>query len=77
MTSALIKHETAEVAYVLSGDGWLVTDRAEFPFTPGDGILIETRCWHAIRAGDEPVEMLFVFPTPTVPATQSYSPGNQ
>jgi gentisate 1,2-dioxygenase len=77
MTTALIQHDTAELAYVVSGEGYIVTDRAEFPFAPRDGILIESGCWHAIRAGDEPVEMLFVFPTPTAPDTRVHAPDEQ
>lgn len=71
-TSPLIEHDTAEVAYVLSGSGRMVTDTSEHPFVAGDAILIEARCWHAIRAGDGPVRMLYVFPTPTVPPTRRH-----
>ena len=69
-TSALIEHDTAEIAYVLSGSGWMVSDRSEHAFTAGDAIFIEARCWHAIRAGGDGVQMLYVFPTPGVPATR-------
>jgi len=69
-TSALIEHDTSEIAYVLSGSGWMVTDREEHPFTADDAMLIEGRCWHAIRAGDDGVRMLYVFPTPGVPPTR-------
>ena len=70
-TSPLIEHDTAEVGYVLAGAGWMVTDTSEHPFAAGDAILIDARCWHAIRAGDSPVEMLYVFPTPTAPPTRA------
>ncbi|WP_424531611.1 cupin domain-containing protein [Sphaerisporangium viridialbum] len=73
-TSALIEHASAEIAYVLSGTGWMVTDTSEHPFGPGDAILIEEGCWHAIRAGEEPVEMVYVFPGSAVPATRAH-PG--
>jgi quercetin dioxygenase-like cupin family protein len=69
-TSRLIEHDTAELAYVLSGSGWMVTDTAAHAFRAGDSILIDARCWHAIRAGENPVEMLYVFPTPAVPPTR-------
>jgi len=69
-TSRSIEHDTAELAYVLSGSGWMVTDVAEHPFRPGDSILIDARCWHAIRAGDTAVEMVYVFPSPDVPPTR-------
>ncbi len=70
-TSALIEHDTAEVAYVLSGDGAMVTDRGEHPFGPGDAVLIEPGCWHAIRAGKSQVRMVYAFPTPSVPPTRA------
>ena len=72
-SSALIEHDTAELAYVLSGSGWMVTDVAEHAFRAGDSILIEAGSWHAIRAGGQAVEMLYVFPTPDVPPTRQQS----
>lgn len=75
-TSPLIEHDTAELAYVLSGTGWMVTDTAEHPFAPGDAVLIDAGCWHAVRAGEAPVEMLYVFPTATAPPTRTH-PGEQ
>jgi quercetin dioxygenase-like cupin family protein len=76
-TSPLIEHDSAEIAYVLSGTGWMVTDESEHPFAPGDAILIEQGCWHAIRADQEPVEMLYVFPGSTVPATRTHPAEDQ
>ncbi|MGI8720815.1 MAG: cupin domain-containing protein [Geodermatophilaceae bacterium] len=70
-TTPLIEHDTAELAYVLSGSGWMVTDTSEHPFEVGDAVLIDARCWHAIRAGADPVRMLYVFPTPTAPPTRT------
>lgn len=75
MTSPLIQHDTAEVAYALSGGGSMITDTVEHQFMSGDAILIDAGCWHAIRAGTEPVRMLFVFPTPTAPNTRRH-PSN-
>ena len=71
--SPLIQHDAAEVAYVIAGRGSMVTDDSEHPFEPGDAILIDARCWHAIRAGDEPVTMLYVFPCPGVPPTRVHA----
>jgi len=71
-TSRLIEHDTAEVAHVLSGSGWMVTDSAEHAFRAGDAILIDAGCWHAIRAGEAPVEMLYVFPSPDAPPTRQH-----
>ena len=68
-TSPMIKHDSAEVAYVLSGTGSMVTDTASFPFATGNAILIGEHCWHAIRAGEEQVQMLYVFPGASPPPT--------
>lgn len=73
-TSPLIEHDTAEICYVLVGSGWIVTNRSEHPFAPGDAILIEARGWHAIRAGEDQVRMLYVFPTPDTPPTRTTGP---
>lgn len=70
-TSPLIEHDTAEIAYVIAGSGWMFGEGTEYAFTVGDAILIKPRCWHAIRAGNEGVEMLYVFPTAVVPPTRS------
>lgn len=72
-TSRLIEHDTAELAYVLAGSGWMVTDTAQHPFRTGDSILIDARGWHAIQAGEETVEMLYVFPADDVPPTRQRS----
>lgn len=69
--SPLIEHDLIEVAYVLGGSGWMVTDNAEHPFAAGQAIVIAARCWHSIRAGAD-VEMLFVFPTSSVPPTRKH-----
>lgn len=70
LTTPLIQHDSAEIAYVLDGAGSMITDDAEHPFVRGDAILIEAGCWRAIRAAQQPVEMLFVFPSRTVPPTR-------
>ena len=69
-TSALIEHDTAEVAYVIAGSGWMVGEVMDQAFAAGDAILIDARCWHAIRAGVEGAQMLYVFPTAGVPPTR-------
>lgn len=74
-TTSLIEHDTAEVGYVLSGAGWLVTDTDERRLVSGDAVLIEPRCWHALRAGGQPLQMLYVFPTPAVPPTRTRGRG--
>lgn len=71
-TTELIEHDVAEFAYVISGGGVLVTDRSEHPFGPGSALLIDARCWHAIRAHEREVVMLFGFPCPDIPATRRW-----
>ena len=39
----------------------------------GDAIVIDARCWHAIKAGEAGVEMVYVFPARTVPPTSTSS----
>lgn len=69
--SPLIEHDTAEIAYVLKGSGWMVTDTSQHGFVAGDAIVIDARCWHAIRAADDGVEMVYVFPARAVPPTRT------
>lgn len=69
-TRALIEHDTAELAYVLSGSGWMVGEATDYVVTAGDAILIDAKCWHAIRAGTDGVQMLYVLPTAGVPPTR-------
>lgn len=70
-TTALIVHDTDEVAYVVAGHGQMATDADRTPFSPGDAIHIPTGCWHAIAAIDEPVVMVYLFPGPELPTTRS------
>ncbi len=70
-TSQLIAHDSSEIAYVLTGSGWITTDTFRHPFAAGDAIVIEALSWHAIQAADVAVEMLYVFPTPTIPPTRA------
>lgn len=70
-TTALIVHDTDEVAYVVAGHGQMATDHDRTPFRPGDAIHIPTGCWHAIAAADEPVVMVYLFPGPELPTTRS------
>lgn len=73
-TSPLIQHDVAEVTYALAGSGWMATDASEHRFAPGDAMLIEAGCWHAIRADDATVQMLYVFASPDPPLTRRHGP---
>jgi quercetin dioxygenase-like cupin family protein len=66
-----VKHETEEVAYVVSGRGELRLDDRAVPFTPGDALYIPRETWHAVaNTGDEDVIMVFGFPHPDYPPTE-------
>jgi len=73
-TSPLIQHDIPEVTYALAGSGWMVTDASVHPFAPGDAMLIESGCWHAIRADTATVQMLYVFASPDPPFTRRHGP---
>ena len=66
-----VKHETEEVAYVVSGRGELRLDDKAVPFAPGDALYIPSETWHAVaNTGADDVIMVFGFPHPDYPPTQ-------
>jgi quercetin dioxygenase-like cupin family protein len=66
-----VKHDTEEVAYVVSGSGELRLDEGAVPFAEGDALHIPAGVWHAVaNTGDEDVVMVFGFPYPDYPATE-------
>ena len=65
------KHETEEVAYVVSGSGELRLDDGAVPFHAGDAVHIPAGTWHAVvNNGDADVIMVFGFPHPESPPTE-------
>jgi len=69
--TAMVCHETEEVAYVLSGSGELRLDGEAVPFAAGQGVFIPAGVWHAVaNTGAEDVAMVFGFPHPDYPPTQ-------
>ena len=69
--TAMLSHETEELAYVLSGHGELRTDDETVPFGPDSALYIPAGVWHAVlNTGAEPVRMVFTFPHPDYPPTQ-------
>ena len=46
--TAMVCHETEEVAYVLSGSGELRLDDGAVPFAGGQGVHIPAGIWHAV-----------------------------
>ena len=68
---APVKHETEEVAYVVSGSGELRLDDGAVPFAQGDAVHIPAGVWHAVaNTGNEDVVMVFGFPHPEYPPTE-------
>jgi quercetin dioxygenase-like cupin family protein len=66
-----VRHETEEVAYVVSGTGEIRLDQEAVPFRKGDAVHIPAGVWHAVaNTGDEDVAMVFGFPHPDYPPTE-------
>ena len=69
--TAMVCHETEEVAYVLSGEGELRLEDETVPFAAGQGVFIPAGIWHAVaNTGTQDVAMVFGFPHPDYPPTQ-------
>jgi quercetin dioxygenase-like cupin family protein len=69
--TAMVRHETEEVAYVVSGRGEIRVDDGAVPFRQGDALHIPAGIWHAVaNTGDEDVVMVFGFPHPDYPPTE-------
>jgi quercetin dioxygenase-like cupin family protein len=68
--TAMVSHETEEVAFVVAGSGELQLDGASVPFAAGEGLFVPAGTWHAVaNTGDENVIMVFGFPHPDYPST--------
>ena len=68
---APVKHETEEVAYVVSGSGELRLDDEAVPFREGDAVHIPAGVWHAVaNTGEADVVMVFGFPHPDYQPTE-------
>jgi quercetin dioxygenase-like cupin family protein len=73
--TAMLSHETEELAYVLSGQGELRMDDGSVSYGPGSALYVPAGVWHAVvNAGDEPVTMVFTFPHPAYPPTERREP---
>jgi quercetin dioxygenase-like cupin family protein len=69
--TAMVAHETEEVAYVLSGSGELRLEGENVRFRAGQGLHVPPGVWHAVaNTGEEDVIMVFGFPHPDYPPTQ-------
>jgi quercetin dioxygenase-like cupin family protein len=70
-STAMLSHETEELAYVLSGQGELRLDDATVPYAAASALYIPPRVWHAVvNTGDEEVTMVFAFAHPDYPPTE-------
>jgi quercetin dioxygenase-like cupin family protein len=69
--TAMVSHDTEEVAYVVAGSGELQLDSgASVPFAAGQGVFVPAGTWHAVaNTGDQDVIMVFGFPYPDYPPT--------
>jgi quercetin dioxygenase-like cupin family protein len=66
-----VRHETEELAYVVSGAGELRLDSGAVGFRAGDALHIPAGVWHAVaNTGDDDVVMVFGFPHPDYPPTE-------
>jgi quercetin dioxygenase-like cupin family protein len=73
--TAMVSHETEEVAYVLSGSGELRLEADTVPFAAGQGLFVPAGTWHAVaNTGADDVIMVFGFPYPDYPPTQRKDP---
>lgn len=69
--TAMVCHETEEVAYVLTGSGELRLQDDAVPFVHGQGLFVPAGTWHAVaNTGAEDVTMVFGFPHPDYPPTE-------
>ena len=67
-----VKHETEEVAYVVSGSGELRLDDGAVPFAKGDAIHIPAGVWHAVaNTGRRGRGHGLRLPAPGVPADRA------
>ena len=74
--TAMLSHETEELAYVLRGSGTLRLDDGSVPYGPGAALYIPAGVWHAVvNDGDEDVTMVFAFPHPDYPPTERRAPS--
>ncbi len=73
-TTALMSHETEELAYVVSGTGHLQMEADRVPYEAGTALYIPAGVWHAVVSiGNEPVVMVFAFAHPEYPPTERRS----
>ncbi len=66
-----LKHETDELAYVVSGSGSLHLEDERLAVGAGDALFIPAGAWHTVAASSaEDLAMVFSFPWPGYPRTE-------
>jgi quercetin dioxygenase-like cupin family protein len=76
--TAMLSHETEELAYVLSGSGEIRLEEGSVPYAAQSALYIPAHAWHAVvNTGDEPVTMVFAFAHPDYPPTQRRSANGE
>jgi quercetin dioxygenase-like cupin family protein len=69
--TAMVAHQTEEVAFVVAGTGELRLDRSAVAFAAGDALHIPAGLWHRVaNTGEADVVMVFGFPYPDYPPTE-------
>lgn len=75
--TAMLSHQTEELAYVLSGEGELRMDDGTVAYREGSALYIPAGVWHAVaNTGDTAVTMVFAFPHPDYPPTERRDQGS-
>ena len=70
-STAMLAHETEELAFVVSGRGELRLDDQVLAYGAGSALYIPAGVWHAVvNAGAEALTMAFAFPHPDYPPTE-------
>ncbi len=68
--TAVLRHVTEELAYVVAGEGELRLDGDPVRYRAGSALFIPAGVWHAVvNTGDGPLTMVFAFPHPAYPPT--------
>ncbi len=70
-STAMLAHETEELAYVLTGHGELQLDDETVPYSAGSALFIPAGVWHTVvNTSNEAVTMVFSFAHPDYPPTE-------
>jgi len=65
-----MRHESDEIALVVSGRGFLVLEDSRVELAQGEACHIPAGVWHAVGADSEDMAMVFGFSHPSYPPTE-------